>query len=232
MKILIFTKKETQFIKKRLVDEARERNHQITLASYEELRFRIGDKFGIFTSDQELGDDYDAVILRIAPSGVMVYYKDLLARSLGQKNFVVNGESFVKWPYLGKITQNFLLAQAGLPIIQSQIFARRKELLASDFEFPLVAKKHFGKLGNSVFKAQSKSELAEILGGQTPEFLIQPFLATGEDYRVIVLGGKALPKVMKKVAPEGQLATNISRGGIAVAEEISDELKKGFDEYC
>jgi ribosomal protein S6--L-glutamate ligase len=54
--------------------------------------------------------------------------------------------------------------------------------------------------------------------------MIQPFLATGHDYRVIVIGGKALG-AMKKTAPKGEFLTNVVRGGTATKAELTKELR-------
>ena len=226
MKVLLVTKKATKFITKRLVEEAQKRGHEVVHIYYEDLVISIGEGLVINAGEKTLAGGFGAVILRMAPSGAGVYYKDILARHFSDQSYVLNGDSYIKWPFLGKIMQNYLLSVSGVSIVQSDLYARYGLLSPEEYEYPIVVKKNFGRLGKDVLKIDQKRQLKMIIGKNTNQFLLQPFLKTGEDYRIIVLGGKALPRAMKKIAPEGKFVTNISQGGKAVGEALSDELRQ------
>ena len=90
--------------------------------------------------------------------------------------------------------------------------------------FPLIVKNRYGSGGQKVFKADSPLELRNLLLEDIMGNMIQPFLRTGCDFRVIVIGGKAVG-AMKKIAPPGEFLTNVVRGGKAVKAPLTKELK-------
>lgn len=89
------------------------------------------------------------------------------------------------------------------------------ENVATQLGFPLVAKKSFGSFGAGVKLVHGMGELQET----EKEWLHQPHFyqqfiqdASGKDYRIIVIGGKAIG-CMKRSAKEGEFRSNIELGG-------------------
>ena len=89
------------------------------------------------------------------------------------------------------------------------------ENVADKLGFPLVAKKSFGSFGVGVKLVHGMAELQET----EQEWLHQPHFyqqfiqgAGGKDYRIIVIGGKAIG-CMQRIAKAGEFRSNIELGG-------------------
>ena len=89
------------------------------------------------------------------------------------------------------------------------------ENVAKRLGFPLVAKKSYGSFGAGVKLVHGMPELKET----EAEWLHQPHFyqqfmqaSSGKDYRIIVLGGKAVG-CMERVAQNGEFRSNIELGG-------------------
>ena len=90
------------------------------------------------------------------------------------------------------------------------------ENVAKNLGFPLVAKKSFGSFGAGVHLVHGMPELRKIETEwlHEPHFYQQYVQAScGKDYRIIVIGGKAVG-CMQRVAQAGEFRSNIELGGI------------------
>lgn len=111
-----------------------------------------------------------------------------------------------------------------------------------ELSFPLVAKDNFGSLGKNVYLIKNREELLsfEVDHAHSPR-LYQKFIASsfGVDYRVIVIGSKAVAW-MKRVNKTGDFRSNIAQHGTGenvllpesykmVAEKAATILKL---DYC
>ena len=96
--------------------------------------------------------------------------------------------------------------------IPNPIFLRS---VAEQLGFPMVAKKSFGSFGSGVKLVHGMEELklAEEEFLHEPHFY-QEFIqqSRGRDYRIIVIGGKAVG-CMARVAVQGEFRSNIELGG-------------------
>jgi ribosomal protein S6--L-glutamate ligase len=227
MKILLIIQKNSRFIRKRFKEEV-DSIHDLDVYHYSQLSIKLGGGFSIKVGKKELSKkNYDAVILRLAgPGAGMVYFKDIISRHFAKTSYVLNGESYILWPRLGKVQQSYMLSKNGLPVAETNLYATKEIFPSNKIKLPLIVKKNFGKLGNAVFKAESIKDFKTLTRGNISDYLFQPFFTTGEDFRVIVIGGKALDYTMKKVAQKGQFITNISQGGEAHKVETTAELKE------
>ena len=82
--------------------------------------------------------------------------------------------------------------------------------------FPLVAKKSFGSFGAGVHLVHGMPELLKIEAEwlHQPHFYQQYIKAScGKDYRIIVIGGKAVG-CMERIAKAGEFRSNIELGGV------------------
>lgn len=96
--------------------------------------------------------------------------------------------------------------------------------VAQNLGFPLVAKKSFGSFGAGVRLVHGMPELLET----ETEWLREPHfyqqyvpLSYGKDYRIIVIGGKAVGS-MQRVAQEGEFRSNIELGGVGQKVELDE----------
>ncbi len=101
------------------------------------------------------------------------------------------------------------------------------EAVAKELAFPLVAKKCYGSFGEAVKLVHGMPELKKIANEWlfTPH-LFQEYIAesSGRDFRVIVVGGKAIG-CMERTAQKGEFRSNIELGGQGRRAELTDEYR-------
>lgn len=240
MKILLVAQEQSKYITSRVISEAEGRGHKIQLCKFTDISFDIGKQTAISIKGHRMGE-FDAVVLRMAgPGKIMVFYKELIVRQMAGRCYVLNGDSFVKWPMLNKIVQNYMFSKYKLPIVDTVVYGSKNLVIPEKLVFPLIIKKSFGRLGKGIYKVENLSEFGKIVDQGINDLMIQEFITTGEDYRVMVIGGKAIGKVMKKKAPKNGFITNVAQGGITESIKINRQLKaisekavSVFDaEYC
>jgi len=124
---------------------------------------------------------------------------------------MLNGPSYSKYPILSKVQQYALFVTHDLPIPETWYQANYTEPLT----FPIIIKGIVGSKGEAVHLVKNTTEF-ETLSNQYGQggFITQTPLPIGEDYRILVLGGKVLG-FMKKKASDGKFVTNIHAGGRA-----------------
>lgn len=91
--------------------------------------------------------------------------------------------------------------------------------------YPVVVKKIYGSMGRGVFLAKNRAELDALFVRLRMEpHLYQKFTGRGgEDYRVIVIGGRAVA-AMKRVN-ENDFRSNIELGGEGTAVGFTEDLR-------
>jgi len=222
-RLLILTRFVKEYEPGRLVEEGRKNGFKVDLVKYGQVD--IGAKDGKPVIDLGEGrrlSDYDLIVPRAASKkgSSMVGVKTVLleeANKLGIK--IVNGESFLKFPLLGKIEQGVMMAGAGLPTVDFVTFGSKlgwrkflKTLQSAEgselsytslrtaessepsfAKFPLIIKGRFGSHGRTVKLVKNKEELEKAFGEyKEGSVLIQPKLRVKQWYRCIVVGGEYL----------------------------------------
>lgn len=229
--LLIFAKEMESHAVKRFWQEARHLKLKARVIRYENLYIRLEeDKVDIFSKKRRIKRP-KMVILRVAGQGgkgmLFVPHREVLINQWEETGTVIlNSRTYLQFPRINKLLQNYMFLKAGIPFVKSQSFCSLERINFRSFKFPVIVKNKFGSGGQKVFKADSPQELKNLLELEEPfNVLIQPFLPTGHDYRVIVLGGKALQVAMKKTAQEGEFLTNFARGGKMEGVPLTKELK-------
>jgi RimK family alpha-L-glutamate ligase len=95
-----------------------------------------------------------------------------------------------------------------------------------DTKFPIIMKTLAGSKGVGVLFVESErsyDSLVQLLYSQNPDvdLLIQEYIKTDKDIRVIVLGGLIIGSMERKVI-EGDFRSNVSQGGKVSAYDLSD----------
>ena len=95
-----------------------------------------------------------------------------------------------------------------------------------DTKFPIIMKTLAGSKGIGVLFIESErayDSLVQLLYNQNPEvdLLIQEYIKTDKDIRVIVLGGLVIAAMERKVI-EGDFRSNVSQGSKVTPYELSD----------
>lgn len=156
---------------------------------------------------------------------------NLLWQCIRRGLVVANGSSLIRWPILPKSTQAVLFAEGGLPI-PTTLFGQNEGLMQSVGGYPLIVKQTVSSQGKGVYKVESaeafKQQLFEPYGAREC-LLYQQYIQTNHDYRVFVIGGKAVG-AMKRRAANGRFLTNISQGGVGTKAVLGDHLRRLAEE--
>jgi RimK family alpha-L-glutamate ligase len=213
MRLLVVTHDEIYGIR-RLKEEARFLGHEVEAVALRDLSFTVdaqGRRASLHGADVLEGRDclylrhfypYFAETLLLAEMaagrGISV-----VERRLAEGHFVQN-----------KMYDYWKLADAGLPVprvFQTFRAGNAKDLLPG-VGAPFVAKGVHGARGRYVFKVERPSDIAENLSDDlVGAFNFQEFLEIEAEYRVIVIGGRAIG-AMRKFNPEGDFRHNMSVG--------------------
>jgi len=227
--LLIFAKKMEKYSVKRFTQEAKKLGLKSQVIRYElmSVEFR-GEKVSFRHRGKALPKPKMALFRVAGRGGAGEYFVPqrtvLLQQWEKEPIAILNLKTYLRFPRLNKLWQQYHFAKGGLPYVPSQNFASLALLKPKSFKFPLIVKNRYGSGGQKVFKADSPLELRNLLAEEAMSVMIQPFLPTGYDFRVIVIGGKAIG-AMKKTAPPGEFLTNVARGGIATSAPLTKELK-------
>jgi len=241
--LYIFAKNEHDYQVDSLTEKAEKLAVSCQVIVYRYLNLYLNNYLKISYKGEKL-DPPQSAIFRSAGHGEVgshyVPFRQMLISEWQNKVNILNQQTYLRYIRLDKLTQHHQLFKAGLPVIKTYYFTSEDAFSADKIRFPVIVKNKFGSCGRNVFKAESKQELKNILKSQgVVNCLIQPFLTTGCDYRVIVIGGRAIG-AMKKTAADGQFLTNFSQGGKVEHVELNKELRgwaegaaKTFDcGYC
>lgn len=158
----------------------------------------------------ELTEHYDAVIMR----SFMPFVSEALtvARLFRDAGKVVVDTSLTDEGYaLSKMHDYVLLSRAGVAVPKTYQCAdpERAERYAESLGYPCVLKAVFGSEGRNVFKADSRRQFRKILWRRRAgEFMVQEFLPAEVDYRVITVGYRALPVMVRRKPQPGEFRTN------------------------
>lgn len=210
-KMLVLTRFVKEYEPRRLAEEGRKAGFKVDMVKYGQIDLKVlGGRAEIDLGKKRRLDEYDLIVPRAASKkgSSMVGVKTVVlneARKLGI--VVVNGESFLKYPLLGKIEQGMMMARAGLPTVDLVSFGSklgwRKFLSRSSlreiedgfakkesFSFPLIVKGRFGSHGRAVRLVKNMDELKRVYGEyKEGAVLIQPKLRVKQWYRCIVVNG-------------------------------------------
>jgi len=227
--LLIFAKAIEKYAVKRIAEEAEKINLDYRVIYYEGMSLEMKLSGIKFYYQGDLIPEARMALFRVAGQGGAGGYfvsqrTALLEHWQGRKINVLNTQSYLVFPRLNKLSQHCLLAKNYLPFVSSWNYGCTDLIEEKKFTFPQIVKNKYGSGGRKVFKADSLLELRNLLKENTQDWLIQPFLPTGYDFRVIVIGGEAIG-VMKKTAPAGEFLTNVAHGGLASRADLTDELK-------
>lgn len=195
----------TRFVKeyepKRLAEEGRVLGYAVDLVKYGQITLKVeeGREKVLFGGKGMV--DYEFVIPRAASKkgSSMVGTKTALLELFSRQKRVrvLNGESFSRFPLLGKLEQGVLLASEGLPTVDFVSFGSKKGLREfkdrPSITFPLIIKGRFGSHGRTVRLVNDWEQFKRVMREyKSGEVLLQPKLRVRQWYRCIVVGGKYL----------------------------------------
>ena len=206
---------------RRFVDEAKRAGHDIYIVQVEGAIITYDNGYKIFNADDKDGFEIDKETVAIVRGSVRLKksYLDLLSQLEKIGVCMVNSRETVeisadKYRTYLKL-QDFGLTQPKTVLIPNE--DTWKDALESlDSKFPIIMKTLEGAKGVGVLFIESERQiesLVQLLYNQNEnvDLLIQEYIKTDGDVRVIILGGKVIAS-MKRDVVEGDFRSNVSQG--------------------
>jgi len=122
---------------------------------------------------------------------------------------------------ISKLEQTIVFASNGLPVIDS-VFFHPKNINKVDLPFgpPFIAKSITGSNGNDNFLVDSRDELRSLVSATASKLIIQRHVKNDGDFRVCIVGGKAILVYKRSSNPKTHL-NNVKQG--AKRQIVKDE---------
>lgn len=211
--------------KTQMFETAKKLNIDLEILTNAEIKYYY-DNSGIHTCLPK----YDAVLF---------YSKDTnLAFALEQSGYKVFNSSKVISLCDSKVETYKILAENKIKIPKTfvipltffyneALLENFKNIIVSELNFPLIAKKWFGSKGEQVFLIKNKSELDLLIQKESgKELLFQEFFKEcfGTDIRINIVNGKIVSCIKRK-STNGDFRSNLSIGSVAENYLPNDEEK-------
>lgn len=223
--VLIFSKAPKAYEPTCFYEEAEKRSLKVKVVSYPRIDFEIKkEEIRLLYEGGSMPQGKFIIFRAAGGDNFYIPQRDFLLNwYLGGGGKVLNSETYLKWSRLDKITQHFEFQKGELPFVKSLNFGASRKIIETLNEFPVIAKHNLSSQGRDVYKLESKKDSEKLLESyKARTLLIQPFLTSGEDLRVIVIAGKAIG-AMKRIAKKGSYLTNYSAGGEVVNYDLSHD---------
>lgn len=231
MKLAILSCGPNSYSTRRLKEAALQRNHTVKVLNT--LKFAIDLQQGnpdLYFRQKALSH-YDAVLPRIGAS--ITYYGTAVVRQCQEMDiFCANTATGIS-NSRDKLRSLQILSRHHVGIPRTTFVSDKKDVLPAIERVggaPVVIKLIEGTQGIGVLLAdtvKSAEAIIELLQSQKQNVLIQKFVAEskGKDIRAFVVGDRVVA-AMRRVAQGQEFRSNVHRGGVAEAVELTDEYKE------
>lgn len=231
MKLAILSCGPNSYSTRRLREAALERSHNVRVLNT--LKFAIDLDRGspdLYYRQKALSH-YDAVLPRIGAS--ITYYGTAVVRQFEEMSIfsanTANGISNSR----DKLRSLQILSRHHIGIPRTTFVNDKRDVLPAIERVggaPVVIKLIEGTQGIGVLLAETikaAESIIELLQSQKQNVLIQKFVAEskGKDIRAFVVGDRVVA-AMRRVAQGQEFRSNVHRGGIAEAVELTDEYRE------
>lgn len=231
MKLAILSCSQKCYSTRRLREAALQRGHNAKVLNT--LRFSIDLQRGVpdLYFRQKRLSHYDAVLPRIGAS--ITYFGTAVVRQFEQMNIFCANSSAGIANSRDKLRSLQILSRHHIGMPQTTFVKDKKDVLPAIERVggaPVVIKLLEGTQGIGVLLAESiksAEAIVELLQSQNQNVLIQKFVAEsrGKDIRALVVGDQVVA-AMRRVAQGQEFRSNVHRGGLTEAVELSDEYRE------
>ena len=231
MKLGILSCGPNSYSTKRFVEAAEQRDHKVRVLNT--LKFAIDLQQGNpdLYYRQKVLSDYDAVLPRIGAS--ITYYGTAVVRQFQEMDIFCGNTATGISNSRDKLRSLQILSRHHVGIPRTTFVRDKKDVLPAIERVggaPVVIKLIEGTQGIGVLLAdtiKAAESIIELLQSQKQNVLIQKFVAEskGKDVRAFVVGDRVVA-AMRRVAQGQEFRSNVHRGGIAEAVELSDEYRE------
>jgi ribosomal protein S6--L-glutamate ligase len=228
MKLAILSRGPKSYSTMRFKEAALQRGHDVKVLNT--LKFAIDLQRGVpdlYYNQQSLSE-YDAVLPRIGAS--ITYYGTAVVRQFQEMDVFCANTAHGISNSRDKLRSLQILSRHHIGIPRTTFVHSKKDVLPAIQRVggaPVVIKLIEGTQGIGVLLAESEKSaeaIVELLQSQKQNVLIQKFVAEskGKDIRAFVVGDRVVA-AMRRVAQGQEFRSNVHRGGIAEAVELSEE---------
>lgn len=231
MKIAVLSRNSSLYSTRRLVEEGRKRDHEVSVIDCLHCYMNISaENPGIHYRGRVL-EGFDAIIPRIGAS--VTFYGTAVLRQFEMMGVFPLNESVAITRARDKLRSMQLLSRKGIGMPVTG-FANKADdvpdLIRMVGGAPLVIKLLEGTQGIGVVLAETRKaaeSVIEAFMGLKADILVQEYIkeAGGSDIRCFVLGDKVIA-AMRRQAPEGEFRSNLHRGGTASLVSITPTERK------
>lgn len=228
MKLAILSCGPNSYSTQRLKEAAAQRGHTVKVLNT--LKFAIDLQQGspdLYYRQKPLSH-YDAVLPRIGAS--ITYYGTAVVRQFQEMDVFCANTAHGISNSRDKLRSLQILSRHHIGIPQTTFVRDKRDVLPAIERVggaPVIIKLIEGTQGIGVLLAESVTaaeSIIELLQSQKQNVLIQKFVAEskGKDIRAFVVGDRVVA-AMRRVAQGQEFRSNVHRGGIAEAVELSPE---------
>ncbi len=224
LKILWFETGDPWIVSRAKEAGARLGVHVDSIDAYDLNLAADGTHIGVFAEGRNLASCYDALVVR----SFMPFISETitLARLFREAGKVVIDESLTDEGYaMSKMHDYIMLAAGGVPVPRTRQFSDPNQMadFADELGYPCVVKGTYGSRGRYVHKIGSEPELRKRVMHYKPgEASVQEFLDAFVDYRVMVIGYRALPVYVSRKPQPGDFRTNFELNEEVIAHPMSE----------
>ena len=230
MKLAILSRGPDSYSTRRLKEAALARSHKVKVLNT--LKFAIDLDRGspdLYFRQKQLSH-YDAVLPRIGAS--ITYYGTAVVRQFEEMDIFCANTANGITNSRDKLRSLQILSRHHLGIPRTTFVNDKNDVLPAIERVggaPVVIKLIEGTQGIGVLLAEttkSAEAIIELLQSQKQNVLIQKFVAEskGKDIRAFVVGDRVVA-AMRRVAQGQEFRSNVHRGGVAEAVELSEEYQ-------
>lgn len=228
MKVAILSCGPKSYSTQRLKEAAIQRGHDVKVLNT--LKFAIDLQQGVpdLYFRQKALSHYDAVLPRIGAS--ITYFGTAVVRQFQEMDVFCANSAHGISNSRDKLRSLQILSRHHIGIPRTTFVRDKKDVLPAIERVggaPVVIKLIEGTQGIGVLLAETvkgAEAIIELLQSQKQNVLIQKFVAEskGKDIRAFVVGDRVVA-AMRRVAQGQEFRSNVHRGGIAEAVELSEE---------
>jgi len=228
LRILVLSRGPRLYSTRRLVEAARERDHEVKVVDYLRCYMNITAHRPSVIYQGETLAGWDAIIPRIGAS--YTFYGAAVLRQFEMTGAFPVNESVAISRSRDKLRSLQLLSRAGIGLPVTG-FAHSTKDIGGVIDIvggaPLVVKLLEGTQGMGVVLAETRKAAESVVGAfreLDANILVQEFVkeSRGSDIRAFVVGRRVVA-AMQRTAPEGEFRSNIHRGGTASKVKLTPE---------
>ncbi|MDX1625509.1 MAG: 30S ribosomal protein S6--L-glutamate ligase [Wenzhouxiangellaceae bacterium] len=228
MRIAILSRSRNIYSTKRLVEAAKERDHEVRVVDTLRCYMNIASHRPTIHYRGDQLDEFDAVIPRIGAS--ITFYGTAVLRQFEMMGTFPLNESVAVTRSRDKLRSLQLLSRKGIGLPVTG-FARATDDIGDLIQMvggaPLVVKLLEGTQGIGVVLCETKKAAESVLEafmGLNVSIMVQEYIkeAGGADIRCFVVGDKVVASIKRQAKP-GEFRSNLHRGGTASLIKITPE---------